>query len=163
MSDRPARPAAMTAAAFLAAALLAGCASGPPPRAETPASPGAARTDEDTSPEREAKSDPTTARTFGWLGIAVGAEAAVVATVTSVIMLDDKSTRDSGCSAQKICSSAGLNANTQLGATAAWNAGAFVLAAAGLGVGTFLLVTHPIHRQATVSVSPAGFDLEAKF
>jgi hypothetical protein len=121
------------------------------------------------SPEEAEASDPTTARTFGWLGIAVGAEGAILATVTSAAMLDYKRVRDSDCNAEKLCSSAGLSANTQIGGLAAWNAGAWVLAVAGLGGGTILLLTHPLEerRRAPITVTPgmsgAGLGVSGSF
>lgn len=137
---------------------LAGCAARPAPPAESAPPPSS-----DPAASDAPKSDPTEARTFGWLGIAVGAEAAVVATVTSVLMLEDKSTRDSGCTAAKVCSSGGLNANTQIGSLAVWNAGAWILAATGLGIGSYLLITHPPEKRATLSLGPGGVDLTGSF
>jgi hypothetical protein len=153
---------------FLACLTASGCASSPAPPAESaraPASdPPLFTSGPASEPEaHEAKSDPTTARTFGWLSIAVGTEAAIVATATSVMMLEDRSTRSSDCNSAKVCSSAGFNANTQLSAVAGWNAGAFVLAAAGLGLGTYLILSHPIERHTEVYVSPAGVALGGNF
>jgi hypothetical protein len=118
---------------------LGGCAprSAAPPG--YPPTPDTKPLDEDLEP----RTDTGEARTFGWFGIAVGADAAVVAIATSAITLGDKSTRDAGCDAAKVCSSAGLNANQEIGGLVGWNLGAWVLAAAGLGVGTVLLLTNP--------------------
>jgi hypothetical protein len=128
---------------------LGACASRPGPAPKTA--------------EEIESSTPSEARTFGWVGIAVGAEAAIVATATSVMMLEDKSTRDSNCNAEKVCSSVGLNANSQLESAAGWNAGAFVLAAAGLGIGSYLLLSHPIERHAQVYVSVTGVGIAGSF
>ena len=108
--------------------------------------------------DAEYEADPTGARGFGWLGSAVGAEAAVAATATWVAILDYKSTRDSGCNAQKLCSPNGLNANSQIGSLVGWNAGAWVLAAAGLGVGSYLILSHPLNKEHPLSItlSPSG-------
>jgi hypothetical protein len=150
---------------------LVACASGPagssgvasyPPTSTSSASAG-------SSPGEAEASDPTTARTFGWLGIGVGAEGAILAAVTSVAMLDYKSARDSGCNAQKLCSTAGLNADNQISGLAGWNAGAWVLAVAGLGGGTILLLTHPPEQRqrAPVTLTPgptgAGLGLSGSF
>ena len=110
------------------------------------------------SPDTENESDPTVARGFGWLGIAVGAEAAIAATATSIAIVDYKSTRDSGCNAQKVCSADGLNANGQIGSLVGWNAGAWVLAAAGLGIGSYLILTHPLDkgRPLSITLAPSG-------
>jgi len=147
---------------------LAACATRPAPRAESARSSYERDSTSDAATGDGSKSDPTVARTFGWLGIAVGAESAIVATVTSVMMLEDKSTRDAQCHAAKMCSSSGLHADTQLGSLAGWNAGAWVLAAAGLGVGSALLLTHPVEthpleRHATLTVSPFGVSLAGDF
>jgi hypothetical protein len=109
-------------------------------------------------PDAEPVYDPTEARTFGWLGIALGAEGAVVATATSVAILDYKSTRDSGCNADRLCSAAALSANSQIGSLVGWNAGAWVLAASGLGVGSFLLLTNPPAKEGRTSITlaPSG-------
>jgi hypothetical protein len=79
------------------------------------------------------------------------------------MMLENKSTRDSNCNAAKVCSAIGLNANNEIGAVGAWNAGAWVLAVAGLGVGTYLILSHPIAEHARISVSPAGLSLGGSF
>jgi hypothetical protein len=132
------------------------------PRAESVSSPSEQRSSPDSATSGDSKADPTEARTFGWLSIAVGAESAIVATVTSVLILEDKGTRDSDCNADRVCSSSGFNANTQIGALAVWNAGAWILAAAGLGVGSYLLLTHSPART-TVSLSPSGGSLVGSF
>jgi len=130
-----------------------GCAArpaGPPgsPQGETAAAPA----------DAENESDPTVARGFGWLGIAVGAEGAIAATATSIAILDYKSTRDSGCNAQKVCSADGLNANGQIASLVGWNAGSWVVAAAGLGIGSYLLLTHPLEktRPLAITLAPSG-------
>jgi hypothetical protein len=143
---------------------LAGCAARPVPPAETASSAAAQSSASDLTTSSDSKSDPTEARTFGWLSLTVGAEAAVVATVTSVIMLDDKSTRSSDCNAEKVCSSSGFTANTQIGSFAGWNAGAWVVAAAGLGLGSYLLITHPpAKRTPALTLGPGSATLEGTF
>jgi len=106
----------------------------------------------------EEKSDPTVPRAYGWIGIAIGAEAAIAAAATSAAVLDYKSTRDSGCNAQKVCSADGLSANSQIGSLVGVNAAAWVLAAAGLGVGSYLLLTHPLdkERHTSITLAPSG-------
>jgi hypothetical protein len=110
------------------------------------------------APEEEPKSDPTTARIVGWVSIAIGAEAAGAAAATSILILGYKGTRDDDCNATKVCTGAGLNANSQIQAVQFWNAGAWVLAAAGLGVGAYLILSHPpgTRRGVAIGVQPNG-------
>jgi hypothetical protein len=99
-----------------------------------------------------------TARTIGWISLAVGAEAAVVAIVTSIMMLHDKSVRDANCDASKVCNVTGLNANNGLANLADWNVGAWAIAAAGLGVGGLLILTSPADtsRGTALLLGPEG-------
>ena len=158
-------------AALLAPALLAsaqmGCASG------TPLPPSTAATQvNDATPPREsaATSKPEarltlaeavpaqpkpaeeprdehhsnqTLRTYGWITFAIGANAAVVAVVTSFMLLHQNSVRGSECDAQKVCSQAGLDANDKIGALAGWNAGAWAVAAVGIVGGAVLVIANP--------------------
>ncbi|MGH7282109.1 MAG: hypothetical protein ACRELY_11335, partial [Polyangiaceae bacterium] len=82
-------------------------------------------------------------RAAGWVSLAIGASATVVAIATSGLMLHEQSVRSSDCNAQKVCSTDGINANNNLSANAPWNAGAWALAAVGTGVGVFLVLTNP--------------------
>jgi hypothetical protein len=105
-------------------------------------------------------------RTWGWVLVGTGGAAGAVAIGTSVLMIVDKSTRDSDCSAAKVCSAAGLAANTQIADVAGWNTGAWILAAAGVGIGAFLLITNPTDRAKAVQVgvapNGAGADLNLR-
>ncbi len=122
-------------------------------------------------PETTPAPAPSGARTFGWFSIALGAEGAVAAIATSALIVDYKSTRDSGCNAAKMCSADGINANNQIGSLLGWNAGAWVVAAAGLGVGTVLILTHPVDngypQRTSITVAPrvtlGGLGLSGSF
>jgi hypothetical protein len=109
------------------------------------------------------------ARTMGWIALGIGAEAAIVAGVTSIVILNDLSARSNGCDAQKVCTTAGFGANAQLDSLAGWNAGAWVLAAAGVGVGTWLVLTHRPEGKPSAAVgvtttgSGAAFSLKGSF
>ncbi len=94
------------------------------------------------APAREEHKSGRTARTLGWISVAVGAEAAVAAVATSFMMLHDKSVRDADCNARKVCSSDGYAANAALDALSWWNVGAYGIAAAGLGIGAVLLLAN---------------------
>jgi hypothetical protein len=138
--------------AFLPIAALAsvGCAGRSLPPQHAPS------TSESTP--SSASSSSRTARTYGWVGVGVGAEAAVAALVTSVIILHDKSVRDANCSTEKICSQAALDANQDIGLLEGWNAGAWIVAAAGLGIGAYLILTEPADggQRTAVAIGPIG-------
>jgi hypothetical protein len=121
-------------------------------------------------PDSHSTSNPTTretldertsrqlGRTWGWVFVGEGGVAGAVAIGTSALMIGDKITRDRDCNAMKVCSDSGLNANTQLAELAGWNIGAWILAAAGLGVGAYLLIVNPTDHAmgAEVGVVPNG-------
>jgi hypothetical protein len=97
------------------------------------------------------------ARTYGWIAVGIGSLAGIVAVYTSIEMLHDKSVRDSGCNAAKACTTDGLNANADLAGASAWNIGSWVVAAAGLGAGAFLVLSNPSEEKKTqVGVAPNG-------
>jgi hypothetical protein len=129
--------------------LLAEAIVPPPPAPSAPPS----RSDETQQRQRR-----DTARTYGWIAIGLGSLAGVVALYTSGEMLHDKSVRDAHCSAAKACDTDGLNANTDLAGASGWNIGSWVVAAAGLGAGAFLLLTNPGDKQKStqVGVAPSG-------
>ena len=82
----------------------------------------------------------------------VGGVAGVAAIGTSVLMLVDKGTRDRECNAAKVCSRAGLDANSQLADVAGLNAGSWVVAAVGSGIGAYLLFSNPTDRATGTQV-----------
>jgi hypothetical protein len=123
----------------------AGCAArGRPPQ------------DPSDSPRSRSTSDST--RTYGWVVLGAGGSATILAVGTSILMLHDKGVRDSNCNADKVCALAGFNANEDLKYTAGWNAGAWIAAAAGLGVGSVLILstTDGAGRRSDVAVKPVG-------
>jgi hypothetical protein len=97
------------------------------------------------------------ARTLGWISISIGAAGGLLALGTSILMLEDNGTRNSNCT-NKVCNTAGFTANGQLSDLGPWNLGAWVVAAAGLGAGAYLLLTNPSDssRQTQVGVGPTG-------
>jgi hypothetical protein len=92
------------------------------------------------------------ARTIGWVSIALGSEAAVVAAVTSILILHQKGVRDDNCTAQRVCSQTGLDANSTIDTLLGWNAASWIVAAAGLGAGVALVLTHRPHAEKSVAV-----------
>jgi hypothetical protein len=137
----------------------------PPPVEATPSAPPSS-TKSETSEQRE---DRQLGRTWGWAAVSFGASAGVLAIGTSILMLEDSSTRSSNCNAQKVCNASGLTANGQLQDLGPWNAALWVVGVAGLGVGAFLLITHPTDRATgtQVGVAPNGsgasFELRSSF
>jgi hypothetical protein len=142
-----------TTCAFLSATLVIGCADNTPPpqtAADTSANANSnVSPDASLSSPKEAKAPSEhgdsnkTVRYAGWIVVAVGAQAAIFAVATSFLMLHENSERSSDCNAQKICTADGIDANTKLGETSAFNAVSWVVAAAGIGVGTYLVLTNP--------------------
>jgi hypothetical protein len=150
---RVARLARQTTCALLSATLVIGCAeNNPPPQtaADTSAnatanvSPDASLTSpkEAKAPSENGDSNKTT-RYVGWIAVGVGAQAAIFAVATSFLMLHENAERSSECNAQKICTADGLDANAKLGQTGAFNAVSWIVAAAGIGVGAYLVLANP--------------------
>jgi hypothetical protein len=83
-----------------------------------------------------------TARAFGWIVLSIGADATVGAVITSFILLHQKGVLDENCNAEKRCSSAGVDAAATIHALVPWNTAMWVVAAAGIGTGAVLLLTH---------------------
>jgi hypothetical protein len=108
-------------------------------------------------------------RTWGYAALSVGASSLAVALGTSVLMLEDSSTRSSNCNAQKACNANGVTANDQLTDLGPWNAGLWVVGLAGLGIGAYLLITHPSDKAmgTQVEIAPNGsganFQLRSSF
>ncbi len=84
-------------------------------------------------------------------------------------MLHDKSVRDGNCNAQKVCSPSGFSANGDIASLAGWNAGAWVVAALGLGIGGVLVLSDHAgsSQRAAITVnavgSGAGLGVESSF
>jgi hypothetical protein len=134
----------------------------PPGVPDNRASPDSLSTaaDDGSGPQRSSHGEGRALRVAGWVSLGVGAEAAILAAVTSVMILHQKSVRDDDCDAHRMCSAAGLGANSTIDSLVAVNTVSWVVAAAGLGAGTVLLLTHPPDPRATaITLSPAGSGL----
>ncbi len=135
----------------------------PPPEQAQPAPPPS--TKRETPQERE---DRQLGRTWGWVAVSIGASAGVLAIGTSILMLEDSSTRSSNCNG-KVCNASGLTANSQLNDLGPWNTAFWVVGVAGLGIGAYLLLTHPTDEAmgVKIGVSPttsgANFELRSSF
>ena len=146
--------------AALGALALAGCAASPANRAAAPV-PAVSGQAGGGAHAREESPDDCVARqsnrALGWVVLSVGAEAAVVATITSFMMLHQNGIRSDDC-VDKVCSAAGLSANETLHNLEWWNAGAWVVTLAGVGVGAILLWTNPTDAalHAEVGIAPTG-------
>jgi hypothetical protein len=166
------------AAALSAVLALAGCArTSTPPRSPSShegvdsATSEAHLTSADAAPQEAqprtgetaaSKDEGRSTRTLGFIILGVGASVTAVALGTSAIMLHENGVRSDGCNAQKVCSPAGLAANSKLDALGGWNAGLWAVGAAGLGIGAFLVVTHPAKNSGhtTVGVAPNGSGMD---
>jgi len=123
------------------------------------------RHEEEEPPPASAETRRKGTRTFGWVFLAIGVEATAVAIGTSALMIHAKGSRDDGCDATKKCDASGYDGNEQLRSLAGWNAAAWIVGAAGIGVGAWILVaTSPKKEtQTAVSVSPNGLHLRSTF
>jgi hypothetical protein len=156
--------------AAVGAFALAGCAATSPPRAAV--SPGGVVTAPhpivaeatpaggETSPEPEPKNEHASRqmhRVWGWAALSVGADGALLATVTSFMMLHQNSVRNADC-VNKVCSPDGIAANGKLGDMAGWNALGWGLAVVGVSAGAFLLLTNPSDKSlgTQVGVGPTA-------
>jgi hypothetical protein len=137
-----------------APATSAADASAPPYQAGTPEASAAEGTNTRRDPHR-------TRRVVGWISLTIGAEAAVIATVTSILIEHQKSLRDDNCNAQKVCNAEGFGAVGTISTLIPWNTTTWFVAAAGLGLGTvLLLVSQPdSEKQTAVTVSPMSSGL----
>jgi hypothetical protein len=157
---------ARTAHAALALFVFSGCNE--PLPAKDPAAAAATKPADDdaivpadasvTPPHLPLRADASLPRAFGWVSVAVGAQAAIVAVTTSVLMLTANGVRSSECNGQNVCSSRGLDANGRIDALAPWNAGAWAVAVVGVGVGAYLILSNPPETQKTtaIGVGPDG-------
>jgi hypothetical protein len=106
---------------------------------------------------------------LGFFSLSVGGAAGILAVITSFMMLHDKSARDAGCNAQKVCTSDGFSANQTLANLSGWNTGAYAVAAVGLVAGTVLVVAFPGERSKSTAVvvapnaAGAGLELRSAF
>jgi hypothetical protein len=116
----------------------------------------AAKNSSDRSESLEEREARALGRTWGWVLVGMGATAGTIAMGTSVLMLHDRSVRDAECNRDKACSASGLDANSQLRDLSGWNTGSWIVGAAGLGVGAYLLLTQRTDRGAStqIGVSP---------
>ncbi len=143
---------------------LTGCVARSGPAG--PRSPdGLARDPAPTRPpteEEATRADHRTGRVAGYVALAVGTQAAIVALVTSGMMLHQDGARGDACDANKRCTQAGIDANDNLSQLGGWNAGAWALAAVGLGTGTVLLLLNPSEKRPSMRPGTAGPDAPAR-
>jgi hypothetical protein len=173
---RPLASARMLRASVLVSTLVAlacaGCAASPlPPAAASPrlvlaeATPEPATTPEPTTPALSPPPDDKESehharqmnRVWGWTFLSVGIDGAILAAITSGMMLHQASVRSSDC-ADKVCNTDGIAANGKLHDMSPWNAGAWVAAVVGVPVGVYLLLTNPTDKalHAEVGAGPTG-------
>jgi hypothetical protein len=143
--------------------LVDGVAEAQPADATAPATAGAARTEAGTDGSDPGRDPHRMRRLLGWVSLTIGAEAAVIAVATSILIEHQKSLRNDDCNAQKVCSAEGFGAVGTIHTIVPWNTATWFVAAAGLGAGTVLLITSPSetgNRTAiTLSPGPSGLGL----
>jgi hypothetical protein len=111
----------------------------------------------------------STRRTIGWVTLSLGAEAAVAAIVTSILIVHDKSVLDGQCNAQKLCTQDGADAAGAISGLKAWNTGTWIAGIVGLGAGAALLLTSQPDKPASTAItlspegSGAGLGLRSQF
>lgn len=144
--------------ALLSGVLVVGCAGqAPPPQnaADTKSANETASSNSNGDPPASESADSNKlTRYAGWAVVALGAGAATFAVATSVMMLHESSVRSSDCNAQKVCTSDGVAANDKLGLMGAFNATSWVVAAAGIGVGAYLVLANPPRDDASTIKPP---------
>jgi hypothetical protein len=106
----------------------------------------------------EASPPPRGARTAGWIVLGAGVVGLVVAGVSGVVLLDEKSTVANHCSRPTGCDSEGAAAAS---ANKTWlpvNTIAWIAGVAGTGVGAYLILSAPRGHAPTagVAVAPIG-------
>jgi hypothetical protein len=162
---------AARAACALALVACVGCASSVPPPREAP--PHLVLAEATPAPKEEPPPAPRKhggpGQTLGLVSLSIGGAAGALAVITSIMMLHDKSVRDDGCNAQKVCTPDAYGANQTLANLGGWNAGAYAVAAVGLVAGTVLVIAFHGDRtpSTAVVVAPnaggAGLALRSTF
>jgi hypothetical protein len=101
-------------------------------------------------------------RVLGWVALSIGAEAAVIAVVTSGMIEHQKSIRDDNCNAQKVCNTDGFNAAGTISTIVPWNTATWFVAAAGISVGTVLVLISPpgSEKRTALTLSPESSGLQ---
>jgi hypothetical protein len=140
--------------------------SATPPPPPGPLAPASASGKSETYEDRDARQ---LGRTWGWTAVGIGASSLAIALGTSVLMLEDASTRSSNCNAQKVCNANGITANDQLTDLGPWNAALWAVGVVGVGIGAYLLIVNPTDRAmgTQVGIAPNGsgasFQLRSSF
>jgi hypothetical protein len=95
------------------------------------------------------------------VSLTIGAEAAVIAVATSLLIEHQKSIRDDNCNAQKVCNTAGFDAVGTIDTIVPWNTGSWFVAGVGLGAAAILLViSQPKSEpQTAITLSPGSSGL----
>jgi hypothetical protein len=141
-------------------ALAEGIAEPQPTGATTPP-PNEAREADATDGSDPGRDPHRMRRVLGWVSLTIGAEAAVIAVATSLLIEHQKSLRDDNCNAQKVCNSEGIGAVGTIDTIVPWNTGSWFVAGVGLGAGAILLVVSQPKSQAqtAITLSPGSSGL----
>jgi hypothetical protein len=154
------RPAVPVHDAGAARGLAEGIAEPQPTGATAPPPNGAEQTDS-TDGSDPGRDPHRMRRVLGWVSLTIGAEAAVIAVATSLLIEHQKSIRDDNCNAQKVCNTAGFDAVGTIDTIIPWNTGSWFVAGVGLGAGAILLViSQPKSEpQTAITLSPGSSGL----
>jgi hypothetical protein len=153
------RPAVPVHDAGAARGLAEGIAEPQPTGATAPPPNGAEQTDS-TDGSDPGRDPHRMRRVLGWVSLTIGAEAAVIAVATSLLIEHQKSLRDDNCNAQKVCNAEGFGAVGTIDTIIPWNTGSWFVAGIGLGAGAILLViSQPEKRQTAITLSPGSSGL----
>jgi hypothetical protein len=106
---------------------------------------------------------PTAVRTAGWVTGGAGAIGLVIAGLSGIVLLDERSTVHDHCPQPNACDSIGAAA---VSANRTWlrvNTIAWIAGAAGVGVGAYLLITAPTPRvDVSLAAIGAGAGVRAR-
>jgi hypothetical protein len=129
--------------------------SQPADTASAPAATAAATASDDNYGSDPGRDPHHMRRVLGWISLSIGAEAAVLAAVTSALIVHQKGVRDDNCNTQKVCNPAGINAVNTIDSIVPWNTASWFVAAAGLGAGAVLVISSPkTARRTAITLSP---------
>jgi hypothetical protein len=113
-------------------------------------------------PKQETHSSGSGRRTAAYIAFGVGGAGLVVGTVTGLLVLSKKSTMEANCDDDFACNSAGLDAASAGQTFSTISTLSFIAAAAGAGVGAYLLLSSDSDTALGVVPSARGAALEMR-
>ena len=107
-------------------------------------------------PQRPLEDRGSRLRTIGWVALGLGAVGAATATATGIWLVPVKNTVDSNCPDRACLNQKGLDAVSTGKALVVANTAGVIAAAAGLGVGAYLVLSNPARRVSTAIAPSLG-------